>query len=342
MRYPTILLALFCVACGSYSANAPTIKPYRMDIQQGNVVTSKMMLQLRPGMTKSQVRFIMGTPLLVDSFHADRWDYFYQMRKDGKIIEQRRVILEFDGEALAHVRGDVIPAGTDSSALPTSAIKPQGEQPRPVVKPAPKAKEKGLLDKLKFWEDDEKAAPKPQPKPEAPSKTEQKPESKPEPTPMPEPVVEQPASVEAPLPPLMDETTQVKPETSVTAPQEKPSQSIVPKEKPVEPAVPKKEAPQEEKKGWLDKLKFWGDDEKPRPKKAPTPTPAPAAKPAEPAPPVKAVAPKPQAPAPVEKAPAPKPQLQPEVKPKAPPQPPELPPEEDPGYFEKMLEKVGF
>ena len=348
MPYLTILLALFCVACGSYSANVPTIKPYKMDIQQGNVVTSKMMLQLRPGMTKSQVRFIMGTPLLVDSFHADRWDYFYQMRKDGKIIEQRRVILVFEGDALAHVRGDVIPAGTDPSSAPaTSAAKPQGEQSRPVVKPAPKAKEKGLLDKLKFWGDDEKDAPKPQPKPEAPPKTEAKPEPKPESE------VEQPASVEAPLPPLMDEAMQTEPESSITvpqekpiepitpkpkapiaAPQEKPSQAVVPKEKTTEPAVPK-----EEKKGWLDKLKFWGDDEKdtPKPKEV-----SPAAKPAEPAPSPKVVAPKPQVPAPVEKAPAPKAQPRPEVKPKAPPQPPELPPEEDPGYFEKMLEKIGF
>src|SRR3546814_13262709 len=96
MRYITIILiALLCAAC---SSALPSLKPYRMDIQQGNVVTSKMMLQLRPGMTKSQVRFIMGTPLIQDSFHANRWDYFYQMRKGGTIIEQRRVILEFENE----------------------------------------------------------------------------------------------------------------------------------------------------------------------------------------------------------------------------------------------------
>ncbi|HYD34217.1 MAG TPA: outer membrane protein assembly factor BamE, partial [Methylophilaceae bacterium] len=105
MRYITIiLLALMCAAC---SSALPSLKPYRMDIQQGNVVTSKMMLQLRPGMTKSQVRFIMGTPLIQDSFHTNRWDYFYEMRKGGKIIERRRVILEFENEALKRVRGDV-------------------------------------------------------------------------------------------------------------------------------------------------------------------------------------------------------------------------------------------
>ncbi len=110
----TLLLTITLVGCGS---GERTIKPYKMDIQQGNVVTSEMLLKLRPGMTKSQVQFIMGTPLLVDSFHTNRWDYFYQLSKQGKIVNQRRVILDFDGDALARVRGDVVPQGTDIDAL---------------------------------------------------------------------------------------------------------------------------------------------------------------------------------------------------------------------------------
>lgn len=121
-----------------------------MDIQQGNVVTSKMMMQLRPGMTKSQVRFIMGTPLIQDSFHSNRWDYFYQMRQQGKIIEQRRVILEFENEALARVRGDVIPAGTGQQDLATPATTPES-----LSKSETKKEEKGLVEKLKFWKSDE-------------------------------------------------------------------------------------------------------------------------------------------------------------------------------------------
>src|SRR3546814_492065 len=136
MRYITIILiALLCAAC---SSALPSLKPYRMDIQQGNVVTSKMMLQLRPGMTKSQVRFIMGTPLIQDSFHANRWDYFYQMRKGGKIIEQRRVILEFENEALKRVRGDVITAGTGEAVADPA---PVTESPKSVKK----KEKKGLL-----------------------------------------------------------------------------------------------------------------------------------------------------------------------------------------------------
>jgi len=145
LRYLFILSVVLCTACGTA---LPTIKPYKLDVQQGNVVTSKMLLQLRPGMTKSQVRFIMGTPLLQDSFHGNRWDYVYQMRENGKIIEQRRVILEFESELLKSVRGDVIPAGSDKS----KSVEEANTGTR-VVEPA-KAKEKGMLDKLKFWDKD--------------------------------------------------------------------------------------------------------------------------------------------------------------------------------------------
>ena len=148
MRYIFILLALLCASCGTA---LPTIKPYKLDVQQGNVVTSKMLLQLRPGMTKSQVRFIMGTPLIQDSFHGNRWDYVYQMREAGKIKEQRRVILDFENELLKSVRGDVIPAGNDQGK-PDEASAPTGTR---VVTPIKKPEDKGILNKLKFWEKDE-------------------------------------------------------------------------------------------------------------------------------------------------------------------------------------------
>ena len=122
-----------------------------MEIQQGNVVTSKMMLQLRPGMNKSQVKFVMGTPLIQDSFHKDRWDYFYQLRKDGKIVEQRRVILEFEGDALKRVRGDVVPADRGDAVAAT----PTPEAPAIV-------EEKKGLDKLKFWEKNQQPVTAPQ------------------------------------------------------------------------------------------------------------------------------------------------------------------------------------
>jgi len=148
MRYIFILLSFLCVSCGTA---LPSIKPYKLDVQQGNVVTSKMLLQLRPGMTKSQVRFIMGTPLIQDSFHGNRWDYVYQMREGGKLKEQRQVVMIFENELLKSVRGDVIPAGSDQSKA-NEAEAPTGTR---VITPIKKPEEKGLLNKLKFWEKDE-------------------------------------------------------------------------------------------------------------------------------------------------------------------------------------------
>ena len=152
MRIFLLVLSLLLTAC---SSSLPSIKPYKMPIQQGNLVTSKMMMQLKPGMTKTQVRFVMGTPLITDSFHKDQWDYFYQMEKDGSIIEKRRVILMFEKDLLAKVKGDVIPASAsadNANELRQEAVSVKNnttDQP-------PAQKEKGMLDRLKFWEDDEK------------------------------------------------------------------------------------------------------------------------------------------------------------------------------------------
>ena len=156
MRIFLLVLSLLITAC---SPSLPSIKPYKMPIQQGNVVTSKMMMQLKPGMTKTQVRFVMGTPLITDSFHKDQWDYFYQMEKDGAIIEKRRVILMFEKDLLAKVKGDVVPA---------SAIRNEDRQEiAPIknneAKQNPAQKEKSMLDRLKFWEDDEKPIEKAMP-----------------------------------------------------------------------------------------------------------------------------------------------------------------------------------
>lgn len=150
MRYVFILMVILCTSCGTA---LPTVKPYKLDVQQGNVVTSKMLLQLRPGMTKSQVRFIMGTPLIQDSFHGNRWDYVYQLRENGKIKEQRRVILDFENELLKTVRGDVVPSGSEV-AKSVDEVANTGTR---VIQANKKSEEKSLISKLKFWESDEGA-----------------------------------------------------------------------------------------------------------------------------------------------------------------------------------------
>lgn len=88
------------------------VKEYRIDVQQGNVLTQEMVAQLRPGLSRDQVRFILGTPLLMDMFHASRWDYFYSLQKgrSGE-IETRRLSVLFDAEGkLTRVSGDVAAA----------------------------------------------------------------------------------------------------------------------------------------------------------------------------------------------------------------------------------------
>ncbi len=86
---------------------------YKFDIQQGNVITQDMIDKLKPGMTKSQVRFIMGTPLIADTFSQNRWDYFYSLNPADRSGEVReRVAIFFKDDLLVGLRGDFIPGGT--------------------------------------------------------------------------------------------------------------------------------------------------------------------------------------------------------------------------------------
>ena len=102
-----LALALLLGAC----ALPEFMAPYRMDIQQGNNVTQDMVSQLKPGMSKDQVRYLLGTPLLTDIFHAERWDYVYWFDRRGQPREQRRIAVFFQDGKLARLDGDVAPAG---------------------------------------------------------------------------------------------------------------------------------------------------------------------------------------------------------------------------------------
>ena len=316
------------VGCGS---SVPVVKPFKMDIQQGNVVTSKMLLQLRPGMTKSQVKFIMGTPLINDSFHTNRWDYFYQMRRAGKVIEQRRVILDFENELLARVRGDVVPQGTPGAETGVTL----SSEPSAIKKPVAK---EGLLENLKFWKSNQEPEVEPAAKPA---------DIKPAPV-KPAEVMPAPKATETPAP---ESKSIVEPETSVVAP-------ATENEPPSMLAVPIEIAPKE-----LEPA--------PAPKAAPAPVVAPTPK-ATVVEPVKQ--PAIVVPAPLEPEPVKPEQVKPEPAPikqdekaifrldkdintnglknteTAPAKPIAQPkvveetavPAEDPGYFERMLEKIGF
>lgn len=76
---------------------------YRIDVQQGNVVTEEMLEKLKPGMTKSQALFVLGSPLIVDPFRDNRWDYVYLFREKGDLVEQKRITLFFDQDNLTKI-----------------------------------------------------------------------------------------------------------------------------------------------------------------------------------------------------------------------------------------------
>ena len=98
----------FLVSCGNLgSLDFPGV--YKIGIPQGNIITQDMVDQLRPGMTKRQVIFVMGTPLVRDPFHQDRWDYIYSFQPGGGERGQERVSVFFDDDQLISLTGDFTP-----------------------------------------------------------------------------------------------------------------------------------------------------------------------------------------------------------------------------------------
>lgn len=107
-RSRLLLVATSCALIAACSYKPSFINEYKIDIQQGNVLTQEMVSQLKPGQTRDQVRFLLGTPLVVDIFHQQRWDYVYryQSGQTGK-VESRKLAVFFDAEGrLERVGGD--------------------------------------------------------------------------------------------------------------------------------------------------------------------------------------------------------------------------------------------
>jgi len=82
---------------------------YKITVQQGNIVTEEMVDRLEPGMTKSQVKFLLGTPMLTDLFHTNRYDYTYTIRRGHDEMAMKRLVLLFEDDTLVQVRGDLQP-----------------------------------------------------------------------------------------------------------------------------------------------------------------------------------------------------------------------------------------
>lgn len=111
------------------------LDPYRIDVRQGNYVSQEMIAQLKQGMTRDQVRYVLGTPLLVDTFRTDRWDYVY-LFVPGKGEPQKRAIsVYFENDLLLRLAGDLAPPEADGEPVP---LPPPASRVIEVPRPQPK------------------------------------------------------------------------------------------------------------------------------------------------------------------------------------------------------------
>jgi outer membrane protein assembly factor BamE len=110
---PLVLLLGGLAACSSVPSTKnllDTVSPYKFDRVQGNVVTREQFNALKEGMPRLMVRDILGTPLLVSVFHADRWDYVFSLMRQGAEPQARRVTVYFKGDALERFEADELPS----------------------------------------------------------------------------------------------------------------------------------------------------------------------------------------------------------------------------------------
>lgn len=148
MRRFFLLPFVLLTACGEMpKLKAPSLdidnylSAYRLDVRQGNFVTQDMVSQLKPGQTQEQVRFVLGTPLLTDPFHGNRWDYVYRYDSGKGDVQQRRFSVYFEDNKLLRVGGDVVAANPDAPQK-TAPAKPREPDVAPMLggesaKPAP-------------------------------------------------------------------------------------------------------------------------------------------------------------------------------------------------------------
>lgn len=141
MRHFLIPVLLLSLVAGCSSVK---LGPHRIDVQQGNALDQENVARLKPGLNRSQVRFLLGTPLVVDPFRTDRWDYVYVYYKAGKLAEQKHISLFFEGDTLARIEGDLPePAAQPAAPAVESKPEPQAAAVMPAAPPvaAPPAAE---------------------------------------------------------------------------------------------------------------------------------------------------------------------------------------------------------
>lgn len=123
------LLASGCSSTPMADRFLGVVTPYRIDIVQGNVVTAERAALVKPGMTREQVRDILGSPMLTDVFHANRWDYVFTIVRQGTEPQRRTVVAHFDGDVLKRLDAPTLPSEREFVAS-ISRTQPSGKTPR--------------------------------------------------------------------------------------------------------------------------------------------------------------------------------------------------------------------
>jgi outer membrane protein assembly factor BamE len=121
------------------------VTPYRMEIVQGNVVTQEQLDRVKPGLNRRQVRDALGSPLLTDVFHADRWDYLFTIRRQGAEPQRRSIVLRFEGDVLTKIEAGELPTErefvssiTREAKYPERKLALTDEERAALPKPAPR------------------------------------------------------------------------------------------------------------------------------------------------------------------------------------------------------------
>ncbi len=134
--------SIILIACSL--ALSACIRPYQPDVQQGNIINNSDLSEIRYGMSKQEILFILGTPMVIDPFNEQRWDYFFSNRNQRKKqTDQRLITAIFDGDKLVELKGDV-----DLSNVQNLEPSTEDRQHGGTVITEPTQKEKGLFNRL--------------------------------------------------------------------------------------------------------------------------------------------------------------------------------------------------
>ena len=158
--FPLTVISLLLLSASCMRSDGDYKLPgvYRISIMQGNVIEQDMLDRLKPGMEKHQVKFIMGTPTIIDPFHPDRWDYIYTFTYGANQRNQRHLALYFENGKLAYLDGDV----KTSLRKPPESLKRSKIVEVPLRERKPPGVLDSVLNKLPFVGKDDSAVPKPE------------------------------------------------------------------------------------------------------------------------------------------------------------------------------------